>query len=181
MIRRGLSSKRLSYLLKNFTDSFEEKGSISKTFGAIFESLPLSDKESSQIHSMLEGSVRDGVVSGGEINDDHQALTEITTQIRAITRQSIVLHGERIHKAQIILKKYRDGTFSKWLQLAYGSRQTPYNMLQFYDLFVRLEKGDKELMQSMPKRAAYALASRSGEVEEKVKIISNSSDTPFAL
>jgi len=161
---------------ENFKDAFEgAEKTEAVTFRAIFESTPLSENENIQIYNLLEDA--SGRLTEGEIGDDHQNLAEITTQIRAIERQSILLHGERIHKAQQILKKYHDGTFSKWLQLAYGNRQTPYSMLQFYDLFSRLEKDEKELINSMPKRAAYALASRAGEIEKKVAIIKEHYDS----
>lgn len=161
-----------------FEEGFEEReSSPKKTFRTEFISAPLSDEESQQIHRMLDASFTEGQFSPEQVEVDHQNLTEITTQIRAIEKQSVLLHGERIYKAQNILKKYHDGTFSKWLQFTYGNRQTPYRMLQFYDLFNSLEKDEKELMNTMPKRAAYALASRAGEIDKKVEIIKEYHDS----
>ena len=37
-----------------------------------------------------------------------------------------------------ILKNYRDGAFSAWLIATYGNRQTPYNFLQYYELYITL-------------------------------------------
>ena len=162
-----------------FAEGFEERESSSKkAFRAEFISAPLSDEENQQIHQLLEASFTEGQFSTDEVEKDHQNLTELTTQIRAIEVQSVLLHGDRIYKAQSILKKYQDGTFSNWLQLAYGNRQTPYRYLQFYDLFNKLEKDEKELMNSMPKQSAYKLASRNGEIEKKVEIIKEYHDCP---
>ncbi|NGX59125.1 MAG: hypothetical protein KR126chlam3_00270 [Chlamydiae bacterium] len=178
------NDKAMAFLQKStqtvtFAEGFEERERSSKAaFRAEFISAPLSEEESSQIHLLLETSSQEGQFSSEKVDEDHHVLTEITTQIRAIEKQSVLLHGERIFKAQNVLKKYHDGTFSKWLNLAYGNRQTPYRMLQFYDLFSRLEKDEKELMSSMPKRAAYVLASRAGEIEKKVEIIKAHHDSP---
>lgn len=162
----------------SFAEGFEER-EIEKrsSFRAEFVAAPLTDEETQQIHKMLENGSPDGEAKDSDVEGDQQTLTEITTQIRAIEKQSVLLHGERIFKAQSILKKYRDGTFSNWLQLAYGNRQTPYRMLQFYDLFMKLGKDEKELISTMPKRAAYALASRSGEIDKKIEIIKEHHDS----
>lgn len=158
-----------------FSEGFEDRELEKKSsFRAEFTSAPLNEEETQKILKMLESGSSDSESMEG----DQQTLTEITIQIRAIEKQSILLHGERISRAQIILKKYRDGTFSHWLQLAYGNRQTPYRMLQFYDLFMKLGKNEKELISSMPKRAAYALASRSGKIEKKIDIIKEHHDSP---
>jgi hypothetical protein len=82
-----------------------------------------------------------------------------------------LLHGERIQKAQVLLKKYRDGAFTSWLALTYGNRQTPYRILRFYELFQELERQDRELLEKMPKKAAYSLAMREGDMRTKVDII----------
>lgn len=52
-------------------------------------------------------------------------------------------------------------------------------MLQFYDLFMKLGKDEKDLISAMPKRAAYALASRSGEIRKKIEIIKEHYDSPL--
>ena len=38
--------------------------------------------------------------------EDKEALYSLTAEIKSIHNQSIILHGERIKKAQEILKKY---------------------------------------------------------------------------
>lgn len=171
------NEKAMAFLKKSsgsavFEEGFEEREVEKKaSFRAEFISAPLTDGEAQLIQKMLESGAADSEATNDDVEGDQHTLTEITTQIRAIEKQSILLHGKRIFKAQNILKKYRDGTFSNWLQLAYGNRRTPYRMLQFYDLFMKLDKNEKELMSEMPKRAAYALASRSGEISKKIDII----------
>jgi len=177
------NDKAMTFLQKSsgsvaFAEGFEERELEKRaSFRAEFISAPLTNEETLQIQKMLEIGSADGGATNDDVEGDQQVLTEITTQIRAIERQSVLLHGERISKAQSILKKYRDGTFSGWLQLAYGNRQTPYRMLQFYELFMKLGKDEKELISAMPKRAAYALAGRSGEMEKKIEIIKEYHDS----
>ncbi len=43
------------------------------------------------------------------------SFDSITSEVKAINNQAIILHGERIKKAQEILKNYRDGAFTAWL------------------------------------------------------------------
>jgi len=50
-------------------------------------------------------------------------------------------------------------------------------MLQFYDLYTKLEDQEKTIISAMPKRAAYVLASRSGEMEKKIEIIKEHRDS----
>src|ERR1700677_3684402 len=81
------------------------------SFSGVFRVMPLNDQE----------------------KEDLEALTAITSEVKAITNQAVILHGERIKRAQEILKKYRDGAFTAWLFATYGNRQTPYNFLQYYE------------------------------------------------
>ena len=81
------------------------------------------------------------------------------------------MHGERIKKAQEILKSYRDGAFTAWLLAAYGNRQTPYNFLQYYELYTALSPGLHSQLEAMPRHAVYVLASRSGELTQKETMV----------
>ena len=105
-------------------------------------------------------------------------LSAITSEVKAINNQAAILHGERIKKAQEILKKYRDGAFSAWLIATYGNRQTPYNFLQYYELHTSLPQTLHPKLDEMPRQAVYTLASRSGPFEKKQEIIKNYQGEP---
>jgi hypothetical protein len=104
---------------------------------------------------------------------DLERLSEITAEVRAIQAQAAILHGERIKRAQEILKSYRDGAFSAWLVAAYGNRQTPYNFLQYYELHQQLSKELLPRLEAMPRQAVYTLASRDAPLAEKEELIRN--------
>ncbi|MBM3191742.1 MAG: hypothetical protein FJZ63_03695, partial [Chlamydiae bacterium] len=92
-------------------------------------------------------------------------------EVKAINNQAIILHGERIKKAQNILKSYKDGAFSSWLITVYGNRSTPYNFLQYYEFYISLSKMLQKHIDLMPKQAIYTLATRQGPLEDKEKFI----------
>lgn len=103
--------------------------------------------------------------------EDLHNLLSITSEVKAITNQAILLHGERIKKAQSILKKYREGAFTAWLIATYNNRQTPYNFLQYYDFFATVPETLRPQLEHMPRQAVYTLASREGPLERKHEII----------
>ena len=176
---KALALVERSKQIKSFREGFEGDSEKAPNLRTEFVLAPLSGEVSSKIQNLLEKSAEAGNLSIDEIDNDHKKLENITTEIHAIDKQSIILHGERIQKAQQVLKKYRDGTFTKWLDIVYGNRQSPYRMLKYYELFLKLEKDEQQLISDMPKQAAYVLACRNGEVEKKIEIIKeHHSDKP---
>ncbi len=139
------------------------------SFSGVFRVTPLSLMEQSALEALLENYKSEAQ----EIGADLSQLSSITSEVRAINNQAAILHGERIKKAQEILKKYRDGAFSAWLVTTYGNRQTPYNFLQYYELFLQLPKALHENLDRMPRQAVYTLASRDAPLERKEAIIQN--------
>lgn len=138
-------------------------------FAGIFQVTPLTEKEQEILKSILSEYC-------GDTNDvvkDFELLTGITSEVKAINNQAAILHGERIKKAQIILKDYRDGAFSAWLIATYGNRQTPYNLLQYYEFYTAIPKELHEKLSEMPRQVIYTLASRSGAQELKEEIVKN--------
>jgi len=55
----------------------------------------------------------------------------------------------------------------------YGNRQTPYNFLQYYDLYQTVPSPLLPKLDEMPRQAAYTLASRDGSFDLKKEIIQN--------
>lgn len=143
------------------------------SFSGVFRVTPLSAKEQDELRSILT-EFREKE----EIEDDLNSLISLTCEVKAINNQAAILHGERIKKAQSILKNYRDGAFSAWLINTYGNRQTPYNFLQYYDLFSALPQLLHGKLDEMPRQAVYTLASRTGPLEKKEEIIRNYQGEP---
>jgi hypothetical protein len=143
------------------------KGELS-SFSGVFRVTALSENEKNGIESILK-SYRES--EGYDVNPDFVALSTITSEVKAIANQAVILHGERIKQAQEILKKYRDGAFTAWLYATYGNRQTPYNFLQYYEFYIAIHPSMHPLIDQMPRQAIYTLASRSGSLERKEAIV----------
>lgn len=129
----------------------------------------LPQQESEQLSELLKKyALKENFSS-----EDFSLLSGLTAEIKTINHQAILLHGERIKKAQSIFKNYKNGAFSSWLMISYGNRQTPYNFLSYYELYLKLSPIFKELLEQMPKHLAYTLALRQGSIEKKEHILEN--------
>jgi hypothetical protein len=145
-------------------------------FNSVFDVKPLDHEEDVQLQKLLlENFLTTGTGKEKEdakCNRDWEEMKALTSQIKAIGRQGTILIGERIFKARELLKSYRDGAFSKWLELTFGTRKTGYNMLSYYEFYNELPYDDlKEQFKKIPQRAAYILASRNGDIDRKAEII----------
>lgn len=140
------------------------------SFSGVFRISSLNDAEKAQLEAILKDFRKE---EGEAIDFDLMALSKITAEVKAITNQAVILHGERIKKAQEILKKYRDGAFTAWLFATYGNRQTPYNFLQYYEFYKTMPAALHPQIDQMPMQAVYTLASRGGALEKKEEIVRN--------
>lgn len=137
-------------------------------FGGLFKEPELTEQENQLLREiLLEGQE----VECLDIEKDLAQLRHITKEIKAIHTQAILLHGERIKQAQVLLKTYKEGAFSRWLVAAYGNRQTPYNFLQFFEFFQTLSIDLKKKAEQMPRQAIYSLATRKGPLAQKQQIL----------
>ena len=125
-------------------------------FSGVFQIGEATEVEKESIVSLLQEYKEEGV----DIDSDTLRLLTLTSEIRAINNQAILLHGARIKKAQLLLKNYKEGAFTKWLMTAYGNRQTPYNFLQYFELYNDLDENLKGIANDMPKQVLYSLSSR---------------------
>ncbi len=144
------------------------------SFSGVFRVTHLSDKEHEELLNILSVFAD----APKNLEEDLKALVAITSEVKAINNQAAILHGERIKRAQEILKTYKDGAFSSWLMSTYGNRQTPYNFLQYYELYIALPHILHSKLEQMPRQAVYALASRHGELEKKTEIVQNYQGQP---
>ena len=162
---------RLKQKFSKMTELAEisSKGNLS-SFAGVFKVSPLTSQEKEDLEALLNDYKSE---SAYPIDDDLKTLSSLTSEIKAINNQAAILHGERIQKAQDILKKYRDGAFSAWLINTYGNRQTPYNFLQYYEFYLQLPTKLHPKLDEMPRQAIYTLASRDAPFDQKEEILKN--------
>lgn len=151
------------------------EGSLS-SFSGVFKMNALNETEKENISNILQ----DYIDENKEIDfeTDLKNLIALTSEVKAITNQAVILHGERIKKAQLILKNYKEGAFTLWLNETYGNRQTPYNFLQYYEFYMDMPADLRPQIDSMPRQAIYTLASRGGDLEKKQDIVKNYKGQP---
>lgn len=137
------------------------------SFSGIFSVTDLSQLEKSSIETIL----KDYAIDPENLTEDIKDLISITSEVKAINNQAALLHGERIKKAHAILTRYRDGAFTAWLIAAYGNRQTPYNLMQYYEFCEAMPKTLRLQIEAMPRQAIYTLASREGALDKKKEIV----------
>jgi len=137
------------------------------SFSGLFSISELSEREKSAIETILKEYAFDHE----DVEQDLANLISITSEVKAINNQAALLHGERIKKAHTILTRYRDGAFTAWLLAAYGNRQTPYNLMQYYEFHEAMPKRLRLQIEAMPRQAIYTLASREGALEKKQEIV----------
>lgn len=138
-------------------------------FSGMFSAIELNESEK----GILEAILHKYAPADHHFSADLKTLTAVTSEVKSINCQSALLHGERIKKAQNILKAYRDGAFTTWLIATYGNRQTPYNFLQYYEFYAAMPKTLRPQIDVMPRQAVYTLASREGSLEKKQEIVEN--------
>lgn len=139
------------------------------SFSGMFQVNDLSDREKGFLKEILEEYSQ----ADSRIEADLSTLSSITSEIKALHHQAALLHGERIKKAHLILTSYKEGAFTTWLTAVYGNRQTPYNLMQYFDFFSHLPTDLKEKAEALPRQAIYSLASRQGDVSIKWKLIAS--------
>lgn len=137
------------------------------SFSGVFSITELTDNEKSLLGDMLTQYALDEK----NVSQDLKTLISITSEVKAINNQAALLHGERIKKAQAIFNRYKEGAFSSWLITTYGNRQTPYNLMQYYEFYESLPKPLRPQIESMPRQAVYTLASRDAPMEQKQEIV----------
>lgn len=140
------------------------------SFSGVFRVSPLSEQEKNTIISILEEHRPN---ESHDIQSDLFSLSLLTSEVKAISNQAVILHGERIKKAQDLLKRYCDGAFTAWLYATYGNRQTPYNFLQYYEFYTSVPQVLHPTIDQMPRQAIYTLASRQGSMESKEAVVRN--------
>ena len=143
------------------------------SFRNLFDYRKLGLDESREIEELLWDHSDERIVAD-QLREDAEQLQHLTAEIRAISKQGIILLGERIHRAQGILKRYGDGqgAFTTWLVRTFGNRRSAYNMLSYYEFHEAMPTAElKEKLKSMPVQAVYSLASRQAPFDQKLAIV----------
>lgn len=143
-------------------------------FNSVFDirSHSLNPKDETAIDKLLKENYDSETSSKDQLPKDQLMLRQVTQEIRAIANQGAYLIGERVSKTRDILKRYKQDTFGQWLEIAFNSRKTGYNFLAFYELWKNLPTDEvKNKYKSMPKGAAYMLASKQAGLQKKVTFI----------
>jgi hypothetical protein len=142
------------------------------SFSAVFDLQKLDSQEEGSLKGILHDNWITDNLSKSDVEKNFQELKSITSEIKSISRQGAFLVGERVVKAREMLKPYRDGTFTLWLESTFGSRRSGYNMLAYYELFKALpDESLKTKYKTMAQKAAYSLANRKGDIQKKIEII----------
>ncbi len=183
MAKKSIAASASAFLQKavtlpaestSFLESFEAtKPALMNGFRGMFGESKLSSQEEIHLKQLLNDHYDSSHMAEDGFDEDFQTLARLTSEIKAINNQSILLHGERIKRAQDVLKNYREGAFTAWLISTYGNRQTPYSMLYYYEFYHALPFDLRTMIENIPKKAAYTLASREGSFDLKLELIRN--------
>lgn len=139
------------------------------SFAGIFSVVELSEREREKIAEILSNYR----LENQQTEQDLEMLLSLTSEVKAINNQAAILHGERIKKAHQILINYREGAFTAWLITTYGNRQTPYNLMQYYEFYEAMPKYLRTKIELIPRQAVYTLATRQGDLKIKQEIVEN--------
>lgn len=167
LIASRLKSKEPSQKMEQMAKKSAEGGLSS--FNGLFHVVELSFAEKTHLEKLLTSYAK----NPQGIQEDLKTLMALTSEIKAINHQAALLHGERIKKAQILLIHYEEGAFTAWLIATYGNRQTPYNLMQYYEFYHALPLSLRSRAEEMPRQALYTLASRKAEMEQKIHFLTN--------
>jgi hypothetical protein len=143
------------------------------SFRAMFDPHELADSEIDNLKQIFEQcSLQTSFEE--EIEKDFSQLVQITSELKAIQKQAVILVGERICAVRKIFKRHGgEGIgFTAWLSLAFNARKTAYNAMAYYELYSALPTEDlKTKMKQMPVKVSYVLASRTAPEKLKFSII----------
>lgn len=143
---------------------------------SFFGVKPLDMLESNRIEQLLVNNYEPSLLDEDKVTQHVNEIKNLTSEIKGINKQAILLIGERIFKANQILKNYKDGTFMEWVDSVFDSRKTAYNILAYYELHQSLPIQSKENLKKISPTAAYVIASRKIPLEKKISFVNEYHD-----
>ncbi|ANH79176.1 CT583 family protein [Candidatus Chlamydia sanziniae] len=151
---------------KSLEEEFQKKNMSESTF-----IVSLNPNESEQLNNLFVDEVASSCKDYSKIL---HSIKTLTCQIKSIQKQHVLLIGEKIYKARKLFQILgsSEGTFSSWIDLVFHTKSSAYNALAYYELFINLPNKESQcLLQSIPYKAAYLLASRKGPIGDKITVI----------
>jgi hypothetical protein len=109
-----------------------------------------------------------------EISKDLEDLVKVTSELKSIQKQAVLLVGERIFQVRRILKSYakESDMFISWVDRTFSSRKSAYNALAFYEFYSSLDSDElKTNYKKMPAKISYIIASKKADYDKKVRIV----------
>lgn len=100
-------------------------------------------------------------------NETSIELQNIANSIDVITSNFKYLIGEQLYKAQELLSKKGYGCFTEWIESYNLNRQTAYNYISYYKVFVQQLDKQNEL-KKLSDRKVYALGRLNSEQQNNV-------------
>lgn len=168
--------KKETHKMKNLGER-SGQGQLS-TFGGLFPVSSLDAAEVEKLRLLLDVYAQEE----SQPERDLTTLLSITAEVKALNHQAALLHGERIQKVHTLLVGYREGAFTAWLIAVYGNRQTPYNLLRYYEFYQSFPKEQRAQFERVPRQAIYTLATREGTFERKQQFVMDyQNETKHAL
>ena len=137
------------------------------TFGGLFSISPLDTVEVDRLRLLLDTHAQEG----SQPEQDLTTLLSLTAEVKALNHQAALLHGERIQKVHRLLVGYREGAFTAWLIAVYGNRQTPYNLLRYYEFYQTFPQEQRAQFERVPRQVMYTLSTREGSFERKQQFV----------
>lgn len=143
------------------------------SFRAMFDPHDLGDTEINNLKLIFNQSAEKSDFEE-ELDKDFSQLVQITSELKAIQKQAVILVGERVCAVREIFKRHGgEGIgFTAWLSLTFNAKKTAYNAMAYYELYSSLPTEDlKTKMKQMPVKVSYVLASRTAPEKLKFSII----------
>ena len=98
----------------------------------------LDNRESNFIDKIFLEEFKPGEKSEEEARNDIVKIKDITMQIKAVDKQSVILLGKRIQHARRIFNRYGKRCFNEWAEKFLGSRRRAYKILDYTELYQAL-------------------------------------------
>lgn len=177
MSKANLLAKKFLALRKKETPKVPEVSKKSivphNSFRAMFDPHELAEAEINNLKLIFEESATESTHEE-EIDKDFSQLLQITSELKAIQKQAVILVGERICAVRDIFKRHGgEGIgFTAWLSIAFNAKKTAYNAMAYFELYSALPTEElKTKMKQMPVKVSYVLASRKAPEKLKFSII----------
>lgn len=168
MSKANVLAKKFLSLRKTERTSSDRAVMPHNSFRAMFDPHELKKEELEKLKSIFSEAGADE--EREESREDFRHLLQLTSELKAIQKQAVLLIGERVFRVREIFQSYggEGVAFTHWLNLTFNSRKTAYNALAYYELYRALPSEElKQKLKTMPVKVGYVLASR--KAEERVK------------